>query len=96
MKYIQEEKVSSTTAGSQSAVYSTYLNMVSTNLFIGNNFDITIMATTGNTAIGLSTLLTATNGFLLTEGTIIDLQVKDALYLVGDSTTAKFQAIVWE
>ena len=64
----------------------------------GENFSITIEATTGNLYLcPESTVLpTSTNSFLLAEGSLLDLRIKDHLALVGDSTTAKYQAIVWE
>lgn len=62
----------------------------------GQNFDITIMATTGNVSIGYESTLSTANGILLTEGTIIDLTVEKQIYLMAGSTAPQFQAIIWE
>lgn len=63
----------------------------------GQNFMITLMATTGamwfNT---LSTTPNSTTAFKLHEGDAIDLLVVNTLSVYGDSTTASYQAIVWE
>lgn len=77
---------SSTTASTASSISSaTY----------GNNFQITFHALAGNTWI--SPIATATtNSFKLTAGQAIDLTVDTTLSIVSDSTTASYQAIVWE
>jgi hypothetical protein len=60
----------------------------------GENFDCTIIASTGNFWIDPTTTAT-TNSFPLSEGDSIDLQVPKTLYTIADSTTAKFSAIIW-
>ena len=69
----------------------------STAFLQGQNWDMTIQATTG--AIYLATNTTAptsTNTFKLAEGDALDIKVEDYISMVGDSTTAAVQAIIWE
>lgn len=62
----------------------------------GQNFSCTLMCITGT--IFLNPLITATtaNGFRVDENTTIDIKVENILSLISDSTTATFQAIIWE
>lgn len=86
VKAIKPLTFSSTTASAASSLTSaTY----------GNNFSITLQALAGNTWIDPLTTAT-TNAFKLTAGDSVDLVVTDTLSLVSDSTTASYQAIIWE
>lgn len=64
---------------------------------LGQNFQVTITATTGKIyAVPESTVEpTSTNAFTIDEGGILDIRIKNFLSLKGNSTTAKYQAIVW-
>ena len=77
---------SSTTASTVSTISSTTY---------GRNFEITFQALAGNTWINATTTAT-TNAFKLSAGQAIDLRVDDELSIVSDSTTASYQAIIWE
>lgn len=57
---------------------------------------VSLMCSTG--AIWINPLATATtaNGFKLNEYDIIDLVVPNSLSIISDSTTAKYQAVIWE
>lgn len=83
--------VSSTCASTSGSVANSTLGSTT----YGANFDVTIMCTTGTIWINGSTTAT-TNSFQLNEGDSIDMKVKDILYTIADTTTAKFQAIIWE
>ena len=87
IKAIVFENVASTAAGSVDTLGSSVY---------GANFDITVHCSTG--VIYVNPLVTATtaNGFKLKEDQSIDLKVASALSIIGDSTTAAYQAIVWE
>jgi len=61
----------------------------------GNNFSITFQAVAGNTWINPIETAT-TNSFRLSTGQSVDLVVYDKLSIISDSTTASYQAIVWE
>ena len=64
---------------------------------LGQNFQVTIEATTGAIYVLPESTAepTSSNAFKLSEDSVLDLRVKNFLGLKGDSTTAKFQAIVW-
>lgn len=86
VKAIKPLTFSSTTASVASSLSSTDY---------GNNFSVTFQALAGNTWI--NPLVTATtNSFKLSAGQAIDLVVYDSLSIISDSTTASYQAIVWE
>ncbi len=63
----------------------------------GQNFSVTIEATTGAIYILPDQLVepTSANAFKIPEGGIVDLKVRNYLSVKGDSTTAKYQAIIW-
>jgi hypothetical protein len=87
IKAIIPENVASTSAGAVDTVSSTDY---------GLNFDITLNCSTGVVYINSLTAATTTNGFRLEEGEAIDLRVSSSLSIIGNSTTAAYQAIVWE
>lgn len=64
----------------------------------GENFSITIQATTGAIYFlpDVAVEPTSVNAFKLPEGYSIDLKIRSFLSVKGDSTTAQLQAIVWE
>lgn len=64
---------------------------------LGQNFQCTIEATTGAIYVLPEATVepTSSNSFKIAEDGILDIRVKNHLGLKGDSTTAKFQAIVW-
>lgn len=62
---------------------------------VGTNFDITIAATTGDSFINTYGTAT-TNSFKLHEGDTLDIKVKDTLSVIGNSTSAKLQGIIWK
>lgn len=90
VKAIIFESVASTAAGSVDTISSTLSTA------IGANFDITIHATTGVIYINPLAAATTTNGFRVDEDQSLDLKVASALSIIGDSTTAAYQAIIWE
>jgi hypothetical protein len=61
----------------------------------GSNFEVTILCTTGALFINPSTIATSTNGFKLEELKSMDLAVRTNLSLIGNTTTAAYEAIVW-
>jgi len=87
MKAIVFENVASTAAGSVDTLGSSVY---------GANFDITVHASTGTIFVNPLAAATTTNGFKLIEGQSLDLKVLSALSIIGDSTTAAYQAVVWE
>jgi hypothetical protein len=62
----------------------------------GENFNLTIHCTTGVVFLNPSTVATSANGFKIAEGQSLDLKVSTGLSLVGLTTTAGFQGLVWE
>lgn len=95
IKQIFEERVASTTAEAHKVIASSDVTMGSSSI-LGQKFDITIEATTGNITVGYSTSVTSTQGYILKEGSCIDLKVSAAIYVCSASTTARFQAIAWK
>ena len=87
IKAIVFENVASTAAGSVDTLGSSVY---------GANFDITVHCSTGVIYVNPLTAATTTNSFKLKEDQSIDLKVASALSIIGDSTTAAYQAIVWE
>ena len=87
-KTIIPQTVASTTAASVSFI---------TGATYGQNFPITYQCLSGD--IHVSTLSTAPStavGFKLTSGDVLDLNVESYLAMVSTSTSASYQAIVWE
>lgn len=87
-KTIIPQTVASTTAAAVSFITSTTY---------GENFPITLQCLTGD--IHVSTLSTAPStsvGFKMSGGDVLDLNVESYLALVSTSTSAAYQAIVWE
>jgi len=80
-------------------ISSTRLRTLSgaTTRYWGANFEVTIEATTGSIYFLPDEDIepTSSNAFKLSEGKSIDLKIENFLAIKGDSTTAKFQAIVW-
>jgi hypothetical protein len=69
----------------------------STSFSQGQNWDLSIEAITGNMYIStLTTAPTSTNTFKLMEGDCLDLKVEEYISMLGDSTTAAVQAIIWD
>lgn len=63
----------------------------------GQNWDMTLQASTGDMYFTtLSTAPTSTNTFKLLAGNALDIKVEDYIAMLGDSTTAAVQAIIWE
>lgn len=63
----------------------------------GENFPITFQCLSGDIHIStLSTAPSTTVGFKMTSGDVIDLNVPSYLSLMSTSTTASYQAIVWD
>ena len=87
VKAIVFENVASTSAGAVDTLSSTAY---------GENFDITVNCSTGTIFLNPLAAATTTNGYKLTEGKDISLKVKSSLSIIGDSTTAAYQGIVWE
>jgi hypothetical protein len=87
IKAIVFENVASTSAGAVDTISSTAY---------GENFDITVNCSTGTIFLNPLTAATTTNGFKLAEGQALDLKVASSLSIIGDSTTAAYQGIVWE
>lgn len=63
----------------------------------GGFFNITLFSSTGGIYLSpLSTAPTTTNSYYLGEGKSLALQVESQVSLFGDSTTATYQAIIWD
>lgn len=88
VKNIVTERVASTTAGTPTILSSTSY---------GENFYVTIQCTTGNIYYSpLSTAPATTDAWKLEEGEKEILKIPSYLSLLGGSTTAAFQAIIWK
>lgn len=87
VKAIIFENVASTSAGAVDTIGSSVY---------GENFSVTVQCSTGVVYVNPLVAATTTNGFKLTAGAALDLKVESALSIIGDSTTAAYQAIVWE
>jgi hypothetical protein len=74
---------------------STNLSQQLGSVTVGEQFLVTIAATTGNSWVDFTTTAT-TNSFKMAEGDTLDVRVKKAVSVVSDSTTAKLQGIIWE
>ena len=69
----------------------------STTFTQGQYWDMTIEAISGDMYIStLSTAPTSTNTFKLVEGDCLDIKVEEYISMLGDSTTASVQAIIWD
>lgn len=88
-KYVNT--IASTVGSTTGSVANSTLNSTT----YGANFSVTIQATTGDIWINPTTTAT-TNHFKLSEGDSLDLKVVDILYTIADTTTAKWQAIIWD
>lgn len=102
VRHIVEEQIPS--SGTSTDWDSTILNATSlcsvtgwTTRSLGQNFQVTIEATTGAIYVCPESTVepTSSNSFKVSEDGILDIRVKNFLGLKGDSTTAKFQALVW-
>lgn len=87
VKTIIFENVASTSAGAVDTISSTDY---------GENFSVTVQCSTGTIYINPLAAATTTNGFALQENESLELKVENQLSIIGDSTTAAYQAIVWE
>jgi hypothetical protein len=87
VKAIIFENVASTSAGAVDTIGSSVY---------GENFSITINCSTGSIFINPLTAATTTNGYKLKENQSMDLKVESQLSIIGDSTTAAYQATIWE
>lgn len=63
---------------------------------VGQQFTITIVATTGNVFINPLEIATTTNSLRLAEKDSMDLTVVDALSVISNSTSAKVQGYIWK
>ncbi len=92
--------IGTTAAFNSSSLNSTSLCSITgwTTRPFGNNFTMTLYCSTGSVYVVPESTVepTSTNAFLLEEGESIDLKVSNFLSVKGSSTTAAFQAIVWE
>jgi hypothetical protein len=88
----REARVIHSTVGSTSgSVANSTLNSTTYHPY----FSVTLVCSTGDIWINPTTTAT-TNDFKLNEGDSIDLIVKDTLSTIADTTTAKWQAIIWK
>jgi hypothetical protein len=87
VKSIITERVASTTIGTPSIVSSTDY---------GANFSLTVHCSTGVIWVNPLASATTTNSFKMQEDQSLELKVEDKLYVLGDSTTAAYQGIVWK
>lgn len=102
-RFIIREHLSSTSASAASVFVastdtvgnSTNLSQQLTSTQVGEGFLVTIAATTGDSWIDFTTTAT-TNSFKMAEGDTLDARVRKAVSIVGGSTTAKAQGIIWE
>ena len=71
----------------------------STTKTLGQNFNVTIVATTGAIYVcpemPSGTVPTSATAFKIPEGGVLDVKIENFLAVRGDSTTAAFEAIVW-
>ena len=81
------EAIPSTTAGVVDTIASTD--------GYGENFDITLHCSTGDVYINATTVATSANGFKLNEDQSVDIKIKTQLSIVGGSTSAAYQALIW-
>lgn len=101
IRHIFPETLASTAASTDyKTLSSTELCNITgyTTRFLGSNYYCTIECTTGALYVRPSTdteAPTSTNAFKVSEGGVLDLCVKGKLNIGGDSTTAKYQGIVW-
>lgn len=69
----------------------------STTFLQGQNWDMSIEAISGDMYISTKTTApTSTNTFKLVQGDCLDIKVEDYISMLGDSTTASVQALIWE
>jgi len=99
-KLCSTDSTSCDRASLNSTTSSTTYSATLASQIIGSPFECTIAATTGAIYIYPDTptttfVATSSNSFKLGEGEVIDLKVKNYMTLRGDSTTAKYQAIIW-
>lgn len=88
-------KIASALASTVGSTTASVANTTLSSTTYGANFSVTIQATTGDIWVNPTTTAT-TNSFKLCEGDAIDLKVVDTLGTIADTTTAKWQAIIWE
>jgi hypothetical protein len=80
--------VPSTTAG--------VVDVIGSTMGFGENFDLTIHCSTGTLYFNNTTAVTAGTGFKLNQDQSIDLKVKTNVSIIGATTLAAYQAIIWE
>lgn len=102
VKHIVPETVAST--GATTNYKSNLLNSTTicgitgfTTQILGRNFMATIEATSGKIYVlpETDTEPTSSNSYTIHEGDRLNLKIKDLASVKGDSTTAKFQALIW-
>jgi hypothetical protein len=93
IRKIIPDTLASTDATANTIISSTHLDAY--NKAIGENFSITIAPTTGDVYIDVFSTVATSSGYLLQEGDILDLRVESQINVLGNSTTAKFKALVW-
>lgn len=92
--------IGTTAAFNSSSLNSTTLCSITgwTTRPFGNNFSVTLYCTTGNLYVVPESTVepTSTNAFIISEGESIDLKVNTFLSVKGETTTAAFQALIWD
>ena len=61
----------------------------------GLNFDTLLYCSTGTVFFNTLVAATTANGFRLNESEAMEFSVSSGVSIIGDSTTAAYQAIVW-
>jgi hypothetical protein len=89
------EAVASTTAGVINTILVNSTTLSYSARAIGNNFNVTIQATSGTISLYPDST-TVTQVYKLHEKESIDLRAVNFVGLLGGSTTAKAQAVFWE
>ena len=88
IRTIIPEVIPSTTAG--------VVDTIASSDGYGENFDVTVHCTTGDVYVNATTAATAANGFKLNEDQSLDIKVLANLSIIGGSTTAAYQCIIWD
>jgi hypothetical protein len=71
-------------------------NAVASSDGYGDNFDVTLHCSTNDLWFNPTTVATSANGFRLNEDQTVDLKVLSALSVIGQTSDAAYQVIVWE
>lgn len=83
--------VAETVVDSSAAEYA-----IATAAGYGENFACTIECSSGILYVNPSTVATSANGYKLTEEESINIVVPSALSVIGDTSNAAYQAIIWD